>query len=54
MKQKISLLNFLFQAKPVTAGIVYKLPDQTRFLEILTDSLNSIHMLSEEFTYQGI
>ena len=32
--------------KPVTAGIVYKPPDQTRFLEILSNILNSLNMLN--------
>ena len=36
------------KAKPITVGIVYKSPDQARFLEILSDSLNSLNMLSEE------
>ena len=36
------------KAKPSTAGTVYKHPDQTRFLEILSDSLKLINMLSEE------
>ena len=36
------------KAKPITVGIVYKPPDQTRFLEILSNSLNSLNMLSEE------
>ena len=33
----------------ITAGIVYKPPDQTRFLEIMSDSLKSINMLSKEW-----
>ena len=50
MKQKISLLNFSLQkAKPITVGIVCKPPDQVRFLEILSGSLNSIDLLSEEW-----
>ena len=38
------------KTKPITVGIiVYKPPDQTRFLEILLNSLNSLNILSEEF-----
>ena len=36
------------KTKPVTDGIAFKPPDQTRFLEILSNSLNSLNMLSEE------
>ena len=32
--------------KPVTAGIVYKPPDQTMFLEILSNILNSLNILN--------
>ena len=37
----------------MTVGIVYEPPDQTRFLEILLDSLNSLNMLSEECHIPG-
>ena len=37
------------KTKPITVGIVYKTQDQTRFPEILSDSLNSLNMLSEEW-----
>ena len=37
------------KTKPITAGIVYKPPDQTRFLEILSNGLNLLNMLSEEW-----
>ena len=36
------------KTKSITVGIVYKPPDQTRCLEILSDSSNSFDMLSEE------
>ena len=36
------------KAIPITVGIVYKPPDQTWFLEILSNILNSLNMLSEE------
>ena len=35
------------KTKPIAIGIVYKSPDQTSFLEILSDSLNSLNILSE-------
>ena len=41
------------KTKPVTVAMVSKLPDQTRFLEILSDSLNSLNMLSEEWHILG-
>ena len=41
------------KAKPITVGIVYKPPDQTRFLEILSNSLNSLNMSSEEWHILG-
>ena len=37
------------KTKPITVRIIYKPPDQTRFLEILSDSLNPLNMLSEEW-----
>ena len=43
------MLNFLFQkTKPITVEIVCKPPDQVRFLEKLSGSLNSLNLLSEE------
>ena len=41
------------KTKPITVGIVYKPPDQTRFLEILSNSLNSLNMSSEEWHILG-
>ena len=41
------------KTKPITVGIIYKPPDQARFLEILSDSLNSFNMLSEEWHIVG-
>ena len=41
------------RTKAITVGIVHKPPDQTRFLEILTDSLNSLNMFSEEWNILG-
>ena len=41
------------KTKPATVGMVCKLPDQTRFLEILSGSLNSLNMLSEEWHILG-
>ena len=41
------------KTKSITVGIVYKPPDQTRCLEILSDSSNSFDMLSEEWHILG-
>ena len=41
------------KTKPITVGIVYKPPDQTRFLEILSNILNLLNMLSEEWHILG-
>ena len=35
------------KTKAITVGIIYKPPDQTKFLEILSDSLNSLNMLAK-------
>ena len=37
------------KTKPISFGIVYKPPDQTSLLEILSNNLNSLNMLSEEW-----
>ena len=36
------------ETKPITVGIVYKPPDQTGFLEILSNSLNVLNMLVKD------
>ena len=41
------------KTKPITVGIIYKPPDQTRFLEILSNSLNLLNMLREEWHILG-
>ena len=41
------------KTKPVTVEIVYKPPDQTRFLEILSNSLNTLNILSREWHILG-
>ena len=43
----------ILRTKPITVGIVYKPPDQTRFLKILSKSLNLLNMLSEEWHIVG-
>ena len=43
----------ILKTKPITVRIVYKPPDQTNFLEILSNSLNSLKMLSEEWHILG-
>ena len=45
--------NSLPKAKPITVRIVYKPPDKTRLLEILSDSLNLLNMLSTEWHKLG-
>ena len=35
-------------AKPTTIGIIHKLPDQLKFLETLSDSLNALTILNKE------
>ena len=52
-KENISIELLIPKVKPITAGIVYKPPDQTKFLEILSDSSNSLNMLSEEWNILG-
>ena len=44
---------FIPKTKPIIVGIIYKPPDQTRFPEILLDSLNLLNMLSEEWHILG-
>ena len=44
--------NFLFQ-KQNQLLLELKLPDQTRFLEITSNSLNSLNILSEEWNIVG-
>ena len=39
--------------KPITVGTAYKPTDQTRLLEILPNSLNSLNMLSEKWHILG-
>ena len=41
------------KTKPITFGIAYKPPDQTRILEILSDSINLLNMLSKEWHILG-
>ena len=44
---------FIPKTKPIIVGTIYKPPDQTRFPEILLDSLNSLNMLSETWHILG-
>ena len=41
------------KTKPITVGIVCKPPDQTRFLEILSNSSNSLDLLNEKWHILG-
>ena len=43
-----NIFNKLLKIKPISIGSIYKAIDQTKFLEILSDSLNSLSMLIEE------
>ena len=45
--EKIFVELLIPKTKPITVGIVYTPPDQTSFLEILSNSLNSFNMLIE-------
>ena len=47
--ENISVELLISKTKSITVGIVYKPPDQTSFLEILSNSLNSLNMLSKEW-----
>ena len=54
MKYKISSSNFLYQkAIPSRVGIIYIPPDQTSFLEILSNSLTSLNMFNKEWHILG-
>ena len=41
------------KTKPLTVGIAYKPQNQTTFLEILSSSLNWLHILSKEWHTLG-
>ena len=41
------------KTKPLTFGTIYKPPDQLRFLETLSDSLNTPNILNEEWHILG-
>ena len=47
--ENIFIVLLIPKTKPITVGIAYRSPDQTRFLEILSDSFNLLNMLSEEW-----
>ena len=44
---------FTPETKPITVGIACKPPDQTRFWEILSDSLNLFSMFNKEWHILG-
>ena len=54
LSKNIFIELFIPKTKPITVGIVYKSPDQTRFLEILSGSLNLLNTLSEEWHIPSI
>ena len=41
------------KTKLITFAIIYKPPDQLRFLDILSDSLNTLNILNEEWHILG-
>ena len=38
-----NIFELILKTKPITIGIIYKPPDQLRFLETLSDSLNTLN-----------
>ena len=51
--ENIFIELFVSKTKPITAGIIYKLPDQLRFLETLSDSLKMVNILNKEWHILG-
>ena len=51
--ENIFLELLIPETRPITVGIVYESPDKSRFLEILSNSLNSLNMLREEWHILG-
>ena len=43
----------ILKTKPKTVGLIYKLPDQLRFLETFSDSLNTLNILNKEWHILG-
>ena len=41
------------KTKPITVGIIYKPPEELRFLETLSDSLKTLNILNEEWYILG-
>lgn len=53
-KMENIFMDLLVQkAKPITAGITWKPPDQLTFLETLSESLNLLNILNEEWHMLG-
>ena len=46
--ENIFIRLLLPNTKPTTIGIIYKPPDQLKFLETLPDSLKKLNILNEE------
>ena len=51
--ENIFIELFVSKTKPITAGIIYKLLDQLRFLETLSDSLKTVNILNKEWHILG-
>ena len=43
----------ILKTKPKTFGLIYKLPDQLRFLETFSDSLNTLNISNKEWHILG-
>ena len=46
--ENILIELFILKTNPITAGILYKLPNQLKLLEKLSGSLNTLNILNEE------
>ena len=51
--ENIFIELLISKTKPITLGIIYKSPVQLRFLETLSDSLNTLNILNEEWHIVG-
>ena len=51
----MSLVRFakIPKIKPITVGVIYKATDQTKFLDVLSDSLNLLDMLCKGWHILG-
>ena len=47
--ENIFIELFILETKPITVEIIYKPPDQSKFLETLSESLNTLNILNKEW-----